>query len=241
MGTDSIINTAKEAQDYAQTEAMKALKANPAAYNFYLTGQKTALQNQIFDAKDRAFNKVFEDAKLAYDNNTNVLYYYSRNKDLLDINTELANKAVEDVDKVVFNSGLAKRHFELNEWEVQDKRDTLFMYQIGFVSALSIVLLTMLKKRGLIGGGLFWYLCVAIIVVFVFILLYRIIYTKMVRDKFYWSRRKFGSMNTPPASGSGSCPGVIQGAAAAATNYASSTWNVFADRMEMLDKYAQSF
>jgi hypothetical protein len=239
MATNNIINIAKEAQDYAQTEAMKALKANPAAYASYVSSQKAALQNQIFDAKDRAFNKVIEDAKLASDNNNNVLYYYRRNKDLLDINTELANKAVEDVDKVVFNNGLAKRHFELNEWEVQDKRDTLFMYQIGFVSLLSIVLLTMLKKTGLLGGGLYWYLCVAIVIIFIFILLYRIIYTQMVRDKFYWSRRKFGSMNTPPASGS-QCPGVFEAAVSSATNYASSGWNVLADRMETLEKYANT-
>lgn len=241
MDYNSVLSFVKEAQDYEQTLAMQEIQKDPAKFKAYTDQRKAEIKNEIFNAKDTAFNKVYEDAKLAADNNNNVLYYYRRNKDLLDINDTLAKKALEDNDKVVFNDGLAKRHFELNEWEVQDKRDTLFMYQLGFISILSIVLLTLLKKSGLLGGGLYWYLSAFVVVVFVFTLLYRIIYTEMVRDKFYWSRRKFGSMNTPPASGSGECPTSFESMKQSSLNYASSGWNTLANRVQTFEKYAQSF
>jgi hypothetical protein len=241
MDYNSVVSFVKEAQDYEQTLAMQEIQKDPAKFKAYTDQRKAQIKSDIFDAKESAFNKVYEDAKLAADNNNSVMYYYRRNKDLLDINNVLAKKALEDNDKIVFNDGLAKRHFELNEWEVQDKRDTLFMYQLGFISILSIVLLTLLKKSGLLGGGLYWYLCVFVVVVFVFTLLYRIIYTETVRDKFYWSRRKFGSMNAPPASGSGECPSSFDSMRATATNYASSSWNKVSDQLQSYEKYAKSF
>jgi hypothetical protein len=240
MDYQNVLSFVKEAQDYEQTLAMQEIMKNPAKYEQYTGEQITSLTSDITSAKDSAFNKVYEDAKLANDNNTSVLYYYRRNKDLLDVNSALAKKAVEDNDKVVFNDGLAKRHFELNEWEVQDKRDTLFMYQLGFISILSIVLLTLLKKNGMLGGGTYWYLCVFVAVVFIFTMIYRIIYTETVRDKFYWSRRKFGSMNAPPASGSGECPTSFDAMKASTLDYASSGWNAVANRLETYEKYAQS-
>lgn len=240
MQYQDVLRIAREAQDYEQTLAMQDISKNPTAYATYTGEQVATLTSDITSAKDSAFNKVYEDATLANDNNTSVLYYYRRNKDLLDINTSLARKAVEDNDKVVFNDGLAKRHFELNEWEVQDKRDTLFMYQLGFICILSIVLLTLLKKRELLRGGTYWYLCGFIVVVFIFTMIYRIIYTETVRDKFYWSRRKFGSMNAPPASGSGECPTAFDSMKKTTLDFASSGWNSFADRLETYGKYADS-
>jgi hypothetical protein len=204
------INFSKEAQDYEQSVAIAQLKANEAEYKQFLNSNKTQLANDIFTAKSSTFDKVLSDAKLASDNNNNLLYYYSRNKELLDTNDKLATNIVNEADKIQFNDGLAKRHFELNEWAVQDKRDTLFVYQTGFISLLAIILLTLLKKLNVLGGGLYWYLIVAIVVIFIFMLIYRIIYTKKVRDKFYWSRRKFGTMNAPPASGSAECPTAAQ-------------------------------
>jgi hypothetical protein len=240
MDYQNILSFVKEAQDYEQTLAMQEIQKDPAKYEKYTTDQITNLTSDITSAKDSAFNKVYEDAKLAADNNNSVLYYYRRNKDLLDINNELAKKAMNDNDKIVFNDGLAKRHFELNEWEVQDKRDTLFMYQLGFIFILSIVLLTLFKKNGLLGGGIYWYLCLFIVVIFIFILLYRIIYTETVRDKFYWSRRKFGSMNTSPASGSGECPTSFENMKQSTLNYASSGWNKLTDSLQIYESYSQS-
>lgn len=241
MDYQNVVSFVKIAQDYEQNLAMQEIQRDPAKFKAYTDTRKAEIKGEIFDAKETAFNKVYTDAKLAVDNNNNTLYYYRRNKDLLDINEVLAAKTLEDNDKIAFNDGLAKRHFELNEWEVQDKRDTLFVYQIAFISILSIILLTLLKKSGLIGGGLYWYVIVSIIIVFIFTLLYRIIYTETVRDKFYWSRRKFGSMNAPPASGSGDCPTSFESMKESVVNYADSNWNKLADKLQTYEKYAQSF
>ena len=197
----SAINNANLAQDYEFNLALNSLKSNTGAFVSYTDSQKNALKASILDAKDDAFNKVFVDGNTSAYNFSNTLHYYRKNAELLDTNKKLADNSKSDLDKVVFNDDLAKRSFELNEWAVENKRDTLFIYQTGFISLGAIIVLTLLKRFGLLPGGVFWYIMIAIVIIFALTVIYRGVYTEIARDKFYWNKRKFGSINAPiPAS-----------------------------------------
>jgi hypothetical protein len=196
-----IIDIIRDGQDMELALALKDMQTNPSAY----IAKKDALKNTILSAKDNAFNKIYSDALSSTHSNSNLLYYYRRNKELLDVNGDLANNVSKDAHNIQLNSHLASRQFELNEWAVHNKRDTLFIYQLGFIALSVSVLLTFFKKLNLITGGVYWYMIVAMIVIFIFTVLYRSIYSEMVRDKFYWNRRKFGVIHTPPAPSSDNC------------------------------------
>ena len=191
-------------QDYQSLLTINELKASNAAdLTAYTAAQKSAILADICGTKTRAFEKAYGDALMSADNYTNTLYYYRRNKELLDTNENIAKKSLIDAKSVVYNNDLAKRQFEINEWTVNNKRDTLFIFQFGFICLLIVGLLTYLKKMYLLPGGFYGWLVFFIAVVFTFTVAYRAVQTNKIRDMFYWSRRKFGSYGPPPASGGG--------------------------------------
>jgi hypothetical protein len=198
MPGSDIIDIIRDGQDLELALALKDMQNNPSAY----IAKKEQLKNDILSAKDTAFNKIYTDAVSSTNSNSNLLYYYRRNKELLDVNGDLANNVAKDAHNIKLNEHLASRQFELNEWAVHNKRDTLFIYQLGFIALSVSVLLTFFKKLNMISGGVYWYMTIAMLVIFIFVVLYRSIYSEMVRDKFYWNRRKFGTIHTPPAPSS---------------------------------------
>lgn len=196
-----VINAVKNLQDYQLFLASN----DTTALGDYNNQKRDELLTEINTTKKSVFDKVYSDSTTAANSAMNTYYYYGRNKDLLDTNTKLAENAKEDKDNMKYNYDLAKRQFELNEWAVQNKRDTLFVYQFGFISVCAVIILTLLNKNSLLPGALYYYLLFTVIAIFIMVIIYKAIYGERVRDKFYWNKRKFGKYATTPASGS-DCP-----------------------------------
>jgi hypothetical protein len=84
------------------------------------------------------------------------------------------------------------RQAEINEWQAQNKLDTLFFLQTLFIFFSFVVVLLYLRKSSLIPNVPFYiFLGVALLVV-VGILWNRASYTINYRDKRYWNRRFVG-------------------------------------------------
>ena len=95
-----------------------------------------------------------------------------------------------------YNKDLAKRQTQINEWAYHNKMDTLFVFQLIFISLLFIGILLSLKGQGIVGGAFVWYSMGIVLFLNVLIIVNRSVYTNTKRDSKYWNRRNFGGDNT---------------------------------------------
>ena len=183
-------------QQYETVVSTNQLAQNPQELAAYTTAQKERLKASIVGAKQDAFDKVFTDANQASDTSNNIYYYYQRSKEAADANEKLYNVTKGSKMAANYNSELAKRQFEINEWAVNNKRDTLFVFQFIFITLLVLSIITGLWKYGLIPTGIFGIVTFILLFVLALTIAYRAMYTDDVRNKYYWSRRNFGKMPT---------------------------------------------
>lgn len=81
-----------------------------------------------------------------------------------------------------------KRIYEMNEWTVQNKKDTLFVLSSLFIALSALLLLTVLWRMNMIHGSTAALYAVPVVIVFVFIVINRSQYTNRIRDQRYWNR-----------------------------------------------------
>ena len=98
-----------------------------------------------------------------------------------------------------YNIDLATRQIEINEWSYNNKMDTLFVFQIMFISLLFVSILMILKASGVVGGPFVWYSLMIVFIIVVIIIINRSMYTTNRRDDVYWNRRKFDDDSLKPS------------------------------------------
>ncbi len=80
-----------------------------------------------------------------------------------------------------------KRLYEMNEWTVHNKKDTLFVLSSLFIALSALLLLTVLWRMGMSAYTAAIY-GMLIVISFVIILIVRSQYTNTIRDQRYWHR-----------------------------------------------------
>jgi hypothetical protein len=98
-------------------------------------------------------------------------------------------------EKDQYNIDLATRQAEINEWSYNNKMDTLFVFQILFMSLLFVSILMAFKVSGLIGGAFVIYSLAIVLILVVIIIVNRSMYTNNTRDYKYWNKRRFSDDN----------------------------------------------
>ena len=98
-------------------------------------------------------------------------------------------------DKDTYNTELAARQTEINEWAYNNKMDTLFVFQILFISLLIICILMMFTYKGIVGRGFVLYVFGILIILEVLVIINRSMYTSRIRDKKQWDRVVFNDDN----------------------------------------------
>jgi hypothetical protein len=91
-----------------------------------------------------------------------------------------------------YNHDLALRQAEINEWSYHNKMDTLFVFQLIFISLMTVALLYVLSSQGYVGFGFVMYTMGILAFIVIIVIVNRYIYTRTTRDKRYWNRRRFG-------------------------------------------------
>jgi hypothetical protein len=94
-----------------------------------------------------------------------------------------------------YNTDLANRQLQVNEWSYNNKMDTLFVFQILFISLLFVGLLLILKGQGLVNGGFVWYSMSVTLVIVIVIIINRSVYTNSRRDNRFWNKKRFQEDN----------------------------------------------
>ena len=102
---------------------------------------------------------------------------------LTKINQDIVNKGDKDT---------YARQSEINEWQAQNKYDTLFFLQLTFLYFTSLVILFYLRQIGILPSFALYSLIGIGLLVVIFVLWNRASYTKISRDKRYWNRRYIG-------------------------------------------------
>lgn len=95
-----------------------------------------------------------------------------------------------------YNTDLASRQIEVNEWAYDNKMDTLFVFQLLFISLMFIAILMVLKGQGFLNALFVWYAMGVLMVLIVMIIINRSMYTNTKRDTRFWNKKRFDGDNT---------------------------------------------
>jgi len=206
---NQVIDFTKLFQDIELATAIGQLKQDPAQLQQFLQGQQDKVYKDIVKQKDSTFEKVYGDLNRASQAQESILMYDKRNKELAQIQQEIYDNQKGSASAVVEDKNLAGRKYEMNEWSVNNKKDTLFVYSALFIALSILILITVLWRMGVIGTGLWVGLAAPTIIVFILIVASRSQYTNVLRNKRYWNRKifegKYGKIPIPI------CPGAVSG------------------------------
>lgn len=206
---DQVINYTQLFQDVELATAVGQLKQNPAQLQQFLQGQQGKVYEDVVKQKDSTFQKVYGDLNRASKAQEAILMLDKRNQELSQIQHQIYNNQKTQANAITEDKNLAGRKYEMNEWSVGNKSDTLFVFSSLFILLSALILLTVLWRMGLIGGGLCGGLAAPLIIIFVLIIINRSNFTNVWRDKRYWNRRTFeGKYGKIPAP---LCPGALSG------------------------------
>jgi ABC-type multidrug transport system fused ATPase/permease subunit len=202
---NQIIDFTKLFQDVELATAVQQLKQDPAQLQQFLQSQQTKVYQDVVKQKESTFQKVYGDLGRASQAQEAVLMYDKRNKELADIQQKIYNNQKSGADAVINDKSLAGRKYEMNEWSVNNKKDTLFVFSWLFIVLSVLVLITVLLRMGLLSTTLWVAIAAPVIIVFILILVDRSQYTNIFRNKRYWNRRifegKYGKIPIPLCSG----------------------------------------
>lgn len=163
----------------------------------YVQQAQQNLYNDVTSKKDAAMANAYGELKA----NTNALhglqYYLKRNTQLNAVQKDIVGTVKAQAAAVQEDQNMAKRQNEINEWEVGNKRDTLFIYQMMLVGLSLTIILAFLMRIGIISDYLFYGLLFVLLVILTFTIVNRAQYTNFIRDRRFWNKRRFPTDTTP--------------------------------------------
>lgn len=204
---DRIISQARLLQDLELLAAIRDLKRNPTQLNTFLKNQQDNVYKNIVKQKDDTFQKVYGDLDRSQKVQESLLRYDTRNRQLLKLHKNIYNNQKSEADAIVQNKNTYGRKYEMNEWSVNNKKDTLFIFSAGFVLLSALIGLTVLLRMSLISSILWGWMGALAIIVFILTLINRAQYTELSRNKHFWNKKRFptnkGDVSICPPTGAG--------------------------------------
>ena len=185
---NDIINFTNLLQDVELATALNNL--NPTEKLAYITNQQNNVFTKIINQKEDTYNKVYGDLDIATQAQISNLRYGERTRDLSRVQTQIYNNQKESVHAVNNDKNLSGRKMEMNEWTVNNKNDTLFIYSSLFIMLSGLLLITVLWRMGAISYYLWLGLGVPLVIIFILTLLVRLQYTNTLRNNRYWNNKR---------------------------------------------------
>ena len=175
----------------------------------FLKNQQDTVFRDVIKQQDASFDKAYGDLQQAIQTQEFTTVYDKRNKDLADIQQSIYDKQQQNADAVINDNNMASRKNEMNEWTVQNKNDTLFVFSALFITVSVLLLLTVLWRMHIIPASLWVGIGLPFILIFIFIIVNRSQYTDILRNKRYWNKKIFdGTYGKIPLP---SCEGALDG------------------------------
>ena len=196
----TIITNTSTAQDIDLANAIAKLKDTPADLATFLQNQQSKVYKNITEQKEDTFQKVYGDLKLSQKVQAALLQYGNKTTDLSNLQNKMYINQKAQADAIIENKNTFGRKYEMNEWSVNNKKDTLFVFSVLFVILSVIVLFTVLLRLNLINSYIWSIICIISIIIFILIVINRAEYTNLLRNKRYWNKKNFpGNPEKVPA------------------------------------------
>lgn len=144
---------------------------------------------QISAIEKNSFDSAYAPATATSQNALTYGMVMDRNATIQDIATSLAN---ENKSKLAGARDTYTRQAEINEWEANDKYDTLFFLQLLFLYLAALVISLYLRQTGLFPSSVVNIIAGVGLIILGLLLWNRASYTSSSRDQRYWNRRYIG-------------------------------------------------
>lgn len=195
---DYLFNEARTALDVAVIAQLQDLRSRGQLQQ-QLANSGSELLNTINSARNANAEKLIGDLGRSIDNQKNTYYYYQRNKDLLNLGDIPLKRMELDAAAAKHDKELAQRQYEINKWTSGNRADTLFVYQIIFLTVLLLAIFTGLWRTGVVSTGFLSMTIVLAIVINILVIVRRAQYTAFTRDQRYWNKRTFPKFSASQA------------------------------------------
>jgi len=183
------IGSAQNAQNMELIKAFQAIDANGEISPF-LKSRKDDIINTIAQEHSDTALKNFVDYQKSTDNVNNLLYYYSRSKDVNELQNNVLATTTQNAQAAVHDSQLAKRQFEINEWSAANKGETVFIMQLLLMAVTFTIFMLFLNRMGAVPTPVFIFVTAIIFIAFILTFVIRYQYTAYSRNTRYWNRKK---------------------------------------------------
>ena len=192
MSSSSSIAYATDAQDLALLSVSAALKKNPQQLYAFLDNQKQDAIDNITRQKEDTYNKVYGDLNRSFDEQKAVQGYNTQTTKLSSLYDNIYDNQTTYANSLVQNKDTYGRKYEMNEWTIQNKKDTLFVFSFLFIILSLFILLAVLFKMNLISSTICYITGSVALMIFILIIINRAQYTDLLRNKRYWNKKNFG-------------------------------------------------
>lgn len=202
----SISDLTRLVQDVQYTAALKGM--TPSEKQSYFESQKAELLDSVLDERQSAFVKTMTDAERNNAIQNSLFFYLQRNRDMADLGNVFDTSNQRAINTTKYNNQLAGRQYEINEWTYHNKLDTLFVFQLLFITLLVEAGLVYLQRLGFYSQALLGVFSGILLFIVIATIVNRSMYTSRTRDQRYWHRRQFPRKQLPVVPGASICPGV---------------------------------
>ena len=172
----------------ADAATVTALSSGSGSDQMRAQAQATLLSS-IRTAETNSLLTTMNSADAGSNNSLTYGVLLSRNKTIDDIAKDMTtlNTQATNGSKDTYS-----RQAEINEWQAQNKLDTLFFLQLTFLFFTLMVVLIFLRQYGVMTNGMLWTVVSVLVLLLLGTLWNRASYTNNSRDKRYWNRRFLG-------------------------------------------------
>jgi hypothetical protein len=188
--------------DYAFPAVDATTASSLSSAGVLSAADQTMLINNIKTAETNNFLQNMNASDGASNNMLTYGVMLSRNKTIEDIASDLTRKNENSANG---SKDTYIRQGEINEWQAQNKLDTLFFLQTLFLFFTLMVVLMFLRRYGIVTTGIIWMIGGLFTFILVGILWNRASYTFNSRDPRYWNRRYIGLADSGLSAKSASC------------------------------------
>jgi hypothetical protein len=187
---------------------MSVLQYQSAGYDMAVlagAGEPTGgLQDEILKYNSSEFEAKFSPSLNASTSAINTGRLVGRNATLSHISDQLITQNSETKGTYEQAKDTYTRQGEINEWQAQNKLDTLFFLQILFLYFSIVVVLLYLRQGKMLSGTAVFGTVGFLLLIVIGILWNRASYTSMSRDSRHWNRRYIAA-NPNALDGSSQC------------------------------------
>ena len=181
-------------ENFVVTYANVINNINQGTLTDFTTGNANTLEGTILNEKADAFSTAYTTLDNVGNNYNAVQFYNKQSEKLNSVLGSVASEQLKNASIANQNLALNTRNAEIKEWYFNNKLDTLFVFQLIFISLCFLAVIAYLMKIGIFGVGVFGMLVGLLVIVMILTIANRAIYTEKVRDKRYWTKRGFSSV-----------------------------------------------